>query len=196
MAFGFMLGLSRNLFHSSLKLSSGIWEKNGGFELSGKTVGIIGVGFIGKEVIRLLKPFNCNILCNDIIEQEAYYKIAGVKSATKEEIYKAADIITLHTPFDDSTENLINIEVMKECKKIPYLINTARGGIISEHDLLLALKNGYISGAAIDTYVYEPLDNEEIYKNDKIVCTPHIGGNSKEAVLAMGRSAINNLQIP
>lgn len=194
MALGFMLGLARNLFTSSFELKNGTWNKQGGYQLSEKTVGIIGVGHIGKEVIRLLKPFNCKILVNDIIDQEMYYQEVGVTAASKEEIFQACDIISFHTPLTQETENLVNIESVKNCKKKPFLINTARGGIFKETDLVSALDQGFISGVAIDAYVSEPLDIESIYKDKRIVTTPHIGGNAAEAVLAMGYSAIKNLK--
>ena len=165
MTLGFMLGLSRNLYTSSYHLKEGQWKKNGGFQLTGKTVGIIGVGHIGKEVIRLLAPFNCNILVNDIIDQKEYYNSVNVTHATKEEIFKSAHIISVHTPLDPSTEGLLNLETLKTCENQPYIINSARGGIIKEEDLVPALEKGYISGAAIDAYIAEPLDIEEIYKH-------------------------------
>ena len=194
MALGFMLGLARNLFTSSFELKEGNWNKQGGYQLSEKTIGIIGAGHIGKEVIRLLKPFNCKILVNDIIDQEEYYQEVGVAAVGKEKIFQECDIISFHTPLNQETENLVNIESVKSCIKKPYLINTARGGIFKESDLVPALDQGFISGVALDAYISEPLDIESIYKDKRIVTTPHIGGNAAEAVLAMGYSAIENLK--
>ncbi len=194
MTLGFMLGLSRNLFLSAFHLQSGNWVKDGGFQLSEKTIGVIGVGHIGKEVIRLLEPFNCRILVNDIVEQKAYYAANNLIEVSKEEIFREADIITVHTPLSNETKSLFRIDTLKTCTKIPFIINTARGGIVEESDLIEAIEMKYISGAAIDVFVAEPLDIQEIYSNKKIVCTPHIGGNAKEAVQAMGISAIENLK--
>lgn len=194
MALSFMLGLARNLYSSSYLLKHGEWVKNGGYQLSEKTVGIIGVGHIGKDLIELLKPFKCQILVNDIIDQDDYYNSVGVKKVSKEEIYEKSDIISIHTPLTKETKNLFCMETFKKCKKNPYIINTARGGIINENDLVPAIEGGLISGAAIDAFLKEPLDIDEILKHPKIVTTPHIGGNAKEAVLAMGMSAINNLK--
>ncbi len=194
MTLGFMLGLSRNLFQASFDMKEGNWNKNGGFQLSGKTIGIIGIGHIGKEVIRLLKPFGCQILVNDIIDQDDYYKKVDVTLVSKDEIYEHADIITIHTPHTSETQNLFNRESFGKCKKTPYIINTARGGIVNQNDLIWALNESLVSGAALDVYEVEPLDQEEIYKNKKIITTPHIGGNAKEAVHMMGLSAIENLK--
>ena len=194
MALGFMLMLARNLYVTSNKLKSGVWEKNGGFQLSGKTVGIIGVGYIGKELVRLLKPFQCKILVNDIIDQSEYYKENGLIEVSKEELYRESDFITLHTPLDETTKNMITLNEMKMMKPSAYLLNTARGGLVVEEDLKIALKNGIIAGAAIDSYLVEPPQDQELLSLPNLICTPHIGGNAKEAVEAMGMSAINHLR--
>lgn len=193
MTLGYMLMLCRNLFITSNELKNGIWNKSGGFQLSGKKVGIIGVGHIGKEVIRLLKPFNCEILVNDIINQEEYYKENNLKEVSKEEIFKTCDIVTIHTPFDSTTDNLINKKVFETMKNSSFIINSARGGIINEDDLKYALQNNLIAGAAIDAYLEEPPTDKELLCLPNLICTPHIGGNAQEAVEAMGLSAIKHL---
>ncbi|MGH2278589.1 phosphoglycerate dehydrogenase [Aliarcobacter sp. ERUVET-7] len=194
MTLGYMLMLCRNLFITSNELKNGIWNKSGGFQLSEKRIGIIGVGYIGKELIRLLKPFNCEILVNDIINQEQYYKENNLKEVSKEEIFKTCDIVTIHTPFDSTTDNLINKKVFETMKNSSFIINSARGGIINEDDLKYALLNNLIAGAAVDAYVEEPPSDKELLSLPNLICTPHIGGNSREAVEAMGLSAINHLK--
>lgn len=194
MTLGYMLMLCRNLFVTSNKLKNGIWDKSGGFQLSGKKIGIVGVGYIGKELVRLLKPFGCEIYVNDIIDQDKYYRENGLIEASKEEIYKTCDVVTIHTPFDDSTKDMINIEIFKMMKRSSFIINSARGGIINEYDLKFALQNKLIAGAAIDAYIEEPPTDSELIKLESLICTPHIGGNAKEAIEAMGLSAIENLK--
>lgn len=194
MVLGYMLMLVRNLYITSNQLKNGIWNKSGGVQLSEKTIGIVGVGHIGKELVRLLKPFRCRILVNDIIEQEVYYKEHGLIEVSKETLFKEADIVTIHTPLNKTTENLISLDVMKTMKSSTFLINSARGGIINELDLKYALQNRIIAGAAIDAYVEEPPSDSEFLKLPNLVCTPHIGGNAQEAVEAMGRSAIHHLR--
>ena len=194
MTLGYMLMLCRNLYMTSNQLKQGIWNKSGGFHLSGKTVGVIGVGFIGKEVIRLLQPFGCTILVNDIIEQSDYYREHGLHKASKEEIYASADIITIHTPLDKTTEGMINRNVFTAMKPSAFVLNSARGGIINENDLKHALQNNLIAGAAIDAYAEEPPSDKELLNLPNLICTPHIGGNAEEAVEAMGLSAIHHLR--
>jgi len=194
MALGFMLMFSRNLFTTTNQLKNGTWNKSGGFQLSGKTVGIIGVGFIGKELIRLLKPFGCKILVNDIINQNEYYKEHNLIEVGKEELYKESDIISIHTPQDESTFNFITLNELSKMKDSVYILNTARGGLINEQDLKHALQNNIISGAAIDAYMEEPPTDKEFLELPNLICTPHIGGNAKEAIEAMGLSAIKHLK--
>jgi len=193
MALGFMLMFSRNLFMTSNELKRGTWNKAGGFQLSGKTVGIIGCGFIGKELVRLLKPFGCKILVNDIINQDEYYKQEGLIEVTKEELYRDSDIVTIHTPHNETTDNMVTLDILKSMKQSSYILNTARGGIINEQDLKYALQNGIIAGAGIDAYSEEPPTDREFIELPNLICTPHIGGNAKEAVEAMGMSAIKHL---
>ena len=193
MALGFMLMFSRNLFMTSNELKRGTWNKAGGFQLSGKTVGIIGCGFIGKELVRLLKPFGCKILVNDIINQDEYYKKEGLIEVTKNELYQESDIVTIHTPHNETTDNMVTLDILKSMKESAYILNTARGGIINEQDLKYALQNGIIAGAGIDAYIEEPPTDREFIALPNLICTPHIGGNAKEAVEAMGMSAIKHL---
>jgi len=194
MVLGYMLMLCRNLFITSHQLKKGNWNKSGGVQLTNKTIGIIGVGHIGKELIRLLKPFNCEILVNDIVSQDEYYKLNSLKEVSKEVIFKNCDIVSIHTPYDSTTKNMIDINVLKLMKKDSFIINSARGGIINEDDLKYALQNKLIAGAAIDAYIEEPPADKELLDLENLICTPHIGGNSKEAVEAMGLSAIKHIK--
>lgn len=193
----YMLALSRNLYQNIKNIKQGIWDKKGGMNLNGKTIGIIGVGNIGKELVKLLKPFNCNVLVNDIrydSEQLNFYKENNLREVSKEYLCENSDFITLHVPLIGPIESLVNMKFLEKMKPTAYLINTSRGEIINEEDLLEALKKGIISGAALDVYSQEPPQNRELLELDNLICTPHIGGNSVESVLAMGMSAINGLK--
>lgn len=194
MAICYMTGLARHVFLSAWNLRDGDdWNKIGGFDLSGKTVGIIGVGFIGKEVISLLKPFGCEILVNDVIDQSAYYAEAGVTEVSKKELFTQSDIVTVHTPLDDTTRHLINAETLAMMKPTAYLLNVARGPIVEQVALKSALQDNIIAGAALDVFEEEPCDDKEFLALPNLICTPHTGGSSAESILAMGRSAIGHL---
>jgi len=190
MAVAFMISLCRNVASTSSQLKSGVWNKNGGVQFAGKTVGIIGVGHIGKELIRLLEPFHCRILVNDIVDITDYARSVSASVMSKDALFSAADIITIHTPLTDLTRNLITTTTLQKMKPTAFLINTARGEIVHLADLHAALTNGTIAGAALDTYEIEPPVQFDLLQHPALICTPHIGANSVEAVLAMGRSAI------
>lgn len=193
MTLGNILSLLRNLYVSSNLLSKGVWKKDGGVQLSNKTIGIIGVGFIGKELIKFLKPFNCTILVNDIVDQSDYYTKNGLINSTKEEIFEKSDVVTIHTPLTKDTFHLINEDTLKKMKDGVVVVNSARGGIVDEVALLNALNNNKIRGAALDVYEIEPPVNDSLLSSPKLICTPHIGGNAQEAIFSMGMSAINHL---
>ncbi len=193
MTLSFMIGLNRNLYGSSLDLRRGAWLKDGGRDLSSCTVGIIGVGFVGKEVAMLLEPLGCQILVNDIIDQAEYYQAHGLKEASKEDIYTGADVITVHTPLTDLTRGMVDAAVLDGMKPDAYLINAARGGIVNQEDLKQALIEGRIAGAALDVFELEPCPDQELLGLANLWPTPHIGGSSAQSMLAMGRSSIYHL---
>jgi D-3-phosphoglycerate dehydrogenase len=193
MAVGFMLALSRNLYITSNQLKKLVWNKNGGYQLSDKKIGIIGLGNIGKEVITLLKPFGCDFLVNDIIDVEDFAKTNKLKLCSKDEIYQYSDIISVHTPLTPETTNLFNEKTFTLMKTSAFLINTARGEIVNQAHLKSALQNHLIAGAALDVYDVEPPIDEKFLTLSNLICTPHTGGNSYEAVVNMGKSAINHL---
>lgn len=194
MTLAFMICLARNIYRTSLELKGGNWNKSGGFDLNGKTIGIIGVGNIGKEVVRLLKPFKCKILVNDIVDQANYYRKNKLLETSKDAIFLNSDVVTLHTPLTDETRHLVDKRVLSMMKTGAFLINTARGDIVKTEDLKWALKNEILSGAALDVYEEEPPVDRELLMLPNLLCTPHIGGNSYESILSMGRSAIGHLR--
>jgi phosphoglycerate dehydrogenase-like enzyme len=191
---GLIIGLLRNICLTSFKMQNGVWFKDGGFRLSGKTVGIIGVGNVGKDLVSLLKPFNCRIMVNDIIDQEQYYQDNCLVNSTKQDIFKQADIITVHTPLTEKTRNMINSNSIGLMKKSAVIINTARGGIINFPDLKKAVISQRIAGVGLDVYDKEPPEDTEFLTHPNVIATPHIAGNSVEAVNAMGIAAINNIK--
>ena len=190
---GFMLGLSHNIFLKGIPLKSGHWDKNGGIQLSNQSVGIIGCGNIGYKLIELLKPFNCNILVNDIEDRQSLIKPHQAQQVSKEEIFNKCQFITLHTPLTQDTKYLINKKTLKSMRNDAFLINTARGKLIDQEALKQALLNQEIAGAALDVYELEPPIDKGFLSLPQLITTPHIGGNSVEAQLNMGRSAIKHL---
>ncbi len=189
----FMIMLSRNLYTGSNGLKNGVWNKNGGFSIIGKTIGILGLGNVGKKLVEFLKPFNCKILANDIEDRTQYANENNVRLVDFETLFTQSDFLTIHTPLTSVTSNLVTLKQMNLMKRNSYLINTARGSIVNEQDLIKALNSKLIAGAALDVYSEEPPNNLELLGIHNLITTPHICGNSIESVLAMGRSAIKNL---
>lgn len=195
LALGAMLGLLRNVVVTSRLLARGEWHKHGGTQLSGKTVGVVGVGHIGKEVVELLRPFGCRILGCDILDLSDWYADRGVEAADWPTVVRESDVITLHTPLTPLTHHMVDDQVLRAMKPESILINTARGPIVRQQALHRALAEGWIAGAALDVYDGpEPPTDQAFLALPTLLCTPHIGGNAREAVLAMGHSAIDHLE--
>lgn len=192
----FILGLVRGGYFSSLNVSKMEWVKARCEQLKGKKIGIIGLGHIGKDLVKLLKPFNVEIWGNDIEDRSSFAKENNIKLAEKDDIFSSCDVITLHVPKTELTSNLINKQTLSRFKHGSYLINTARGGLINEEDLLDALDDDRISGAAIDVFSIEPVESKRLATHPKLINTPHIGGSAKEAIRLMGESAISGLIKP
>ena len=190
---GFMLGLCRNLFTAGFKLKNSVWDKDGGHQLSGKTVGIIGCGHIGSDVVRLLSPFGCNILINDIVSKEDFCLEQGISEVSLNEVLKKSDIITLHVPLTELTRQMVNESFFQRMRSTAFLVNTCRGEVINQGSLKNALSKKVIAGAALDVFIEEPPTDIELLSLPNLMVTPHIGGNSREAIEAMGRSAIDHL---
>lgn len=194
MTIGFMLTLVKNMYQSSLLLHKSEWKKNGGQQLTEKTIGLIGFGHIGQEVARLLAPFNCKILSYDILDKSIEAKKLNVKLSSVEEIISESDIISFHVPFMDSTKYYFNQSFLNNLKKCPIVINTSRGGIVDENVMIEALKKNKVLAYGVDVFEEEPCHNVNLLAFNNVFCTPHIGGNTSEAVMLMGESAVNQLR--
>ena len=184
--------LHRAVFANS-EVRNGKWYQVKGRQLSDCTFGIIGCGHIGKDLIKLLKPFDCKILAHDILNFKEFYEKNMVKSVGIEELIKKSDVVTLHLPLDDSTKNIMNEERLQMLKSSAVLINLARGGLIDEAILKKMLLEKRIAGAALDVFEIEPPIDKELLTMDNVLITPHIGGSTEEAILAMGVAAIDCL---
>ena len=190
----FAINLLHRVEFASTEVKNEKWYQVKGRQLSDCTVGIVGCGHVGKDLVKLLKPFNCNILAHDILNFNNFYQENSITAVGIDELIKKSDVITLHLPLDDSTNNIINKDRIQMMKKDAILINLARGGLIDEDALKIAIVENKIAGAALDVFAVEPpIDNEFALMNNVLV-TPHIGGSSEEAILAMGMAAINSLE--
>lgn len=187
------IALFRKIPQCVREVNDGTWRQIMGGHLSERTVGIIGCGHVGKDLGRLLKAFGCRVLAHDIRDISAYCAEAGVESCDRESLLSQADVVTLHLPLDESTRNIIAAPELVLMKPTALLINAARGGLIDEVALKTALLGGAIAGAALDVFANEPPEDRELIGLDTVLVTPHIGGSAEEAILAMGRAAIDGI---
>jgi len=175
---GLMLTLLRSVQLSNLEMRDGKWHRFFGRRLSEVTIGIIGLGRIGTGVLKHLKGFsNPRVLVNDIYAIKDKDKEFNVEWVDKDTIYRQADIITIHTPLTVKTKNMIKKKQLKIMKRDAIIINTARGGIINEHDLYDVMQDGHLSGAAIDVFDSEPY-NGELLEIKRCILTAHMGSMS------------------
>lgn len=175
---GLMLTLLRSVHVSNAQMHQGKWQRILGRRLAEVTVGIIGVGRIGTRVLRRTRAFGTpGILVNDIMPNYELNREFKLEWVAKEQIYKEADIISLHLPLTPLTKNMIRREQLTSMKSDAVIINTSRGGIVNEHDLYDVLNAGHLSGAAIDVFEHEPYAGK-LAEIDRCLLTAHMGSMS------------------
>ena len=189
----FAIALLHRTVFANAEVRKGEWYQVKGRQLSDCTVGIVGCGHVGKDLVRLLKPFNCKILAYDILDFKEFYAENNVTPVGLDDLIKNSDVVTLHLPLDDSTKNIMNQERLQMLKSNAILINLARGGLIDEATLKEVLIDNKIAGVALDVFEIEPPIDPTFAAMDNVLITPHIGGSTEEAILAMGMAAINGL---
>ncbi len=194
MVISFAVAMLRHIPAAQKEVQSGTWKQKVGGLLSGRTVGIIGCGFIGKDVVKLLQPWGCTLLANEILNFPEFYSQYGVFPVGLEELLQRSDIVTLHVPLDDSTRNILSAKRLGLMKQTAVLINTARGELVDEKVLKMMLMEKRLAAAAFDVFTTEPPDDSELLSLPNFLATPHIGGSAEEVILAMGRAAINGLE--
>ncbi|XP_013409158.1 D-3-phosphoglycerate dehydrogenase-like [Lingula anatina] len=175
--------LSRQVPQANDSLRAGRWDRKKfmGSEIFGKTLAIVGLGRIGKEVATRMQSFGMRTIGFDPIIPADVVAEFGVEWMSLEELWPLADYITVHTPLIPKTKNMINAEVFSKCKKGVKIINVARGGIVDEEALLEALNAGKCGGAALDVFIQEPPKDFTLVQHPLVVSTPHLGANTTEA---------------
>ena len=192
LAIGHMLALARFIAISNYTMRDGQWNKKKyeGIELSGKTLGIIGMGRIGKSLAKKAKALGMKIVYNDMFgkQDELSYEFLEV-----DELLKTSDFISLHVPYDKEKGSLIGKSQFNIMKDGVYLINCARGKVVEEAALLEALESGKVAGAGIDVFEEEPTKNKELVNHPKVSVTPHIGAATKEAQERIGEEVVTTI---
>lgn len=186
---GLILAMSRNIVKAHLKLKQGVWNeefyeyRHCGDELSGKTLGLIGFGRVGAEVAKRARAFNMRIISYDPYVSIEVMASLGVEKVELENLLRESDIVSIHARLTPETRQLIGEKELRSMKPNAILINTARGEILDERTLLKALREGWISGAALDVFESEPLPPDHPFMElENVIITPHIAGASKQTV--------------
>ena len=188
---GFMFALARNLYKASSTMKAEKWEKKAfeGDEIGGKTLGLIGIGNIGKEV-----AIRANALGMTVIAYDPYVKEAeDVKLVTLDDVLAHSDYISLHLPRTKESADMIGKPQFEKMKTGVRIVNCARGGILNEAALYEALTSGKVAGAALDVYAEEPPTDWKLAKLDNVICSPHIGAATKEAQARVGTEVAEKL---
>lgn len=191
----FAIAMLRHVPAANREVLAGTWRQHVGGHLSGRTVGIVGCGHVGKDLAPLLRAFDCPILVNDIRDYREFYEQHGIEAVDLETLLKRSDVVTLHVPLDGLTRNMLDAGRLSLLKKTAVLINAARGGLVDEGALKAMLKEGRLASAAFDVFAVEPPQDAELLALPNFLATPHIGGSAQEAILAMGRAAIEGLDV-
>lgn len=193
MALCFMIDILRE-FHVSLAgTRNGEWLRVRGRLLRGRTVGVHGCGNIGKEVVKLLQPFDCEILACDRVDYGDFYAEYGVESVSPEDLWARSEVLTVHLPRNSTTVGLYSADVLDRLRPGVYVVNTARGHIFDEAALRERLEDGRIAAAAFDVFAIEPPDDYGLMQLPNMLATAHIGAGAIEAWQAMARSGIRGI---
>jgi D-3-phosphoglycerate dehydrogenase len=181
LAIGLMFALARKIPQAAQSMKQGIWEKKKymGIEIAGKTLGVVGLGNIGRQAAERGVGLKMNVIGYDPHPPKELP--AGVKQASLDEIIAKSDFITLHVPLTAETKGLFGAATFAKMKKGACLINCARGGIVDEDAVIEALKSGQLGGAALDVFAKEPPDPSPLFAEENLIAVPHLGASTKEA---------------
>ncbi|HEY9593234.1 MAG TPA: hydroxyacid dehydrogenase [Spirochaetia bacterium] len=183
LAVAMMFALARDLARADATMKAGTWDKKSfnGVELLGKTLGLVGIGNVGSIVGKRALAMGMSVIAYDPFVTAEKAAGLGFKLASFDDVVRAADFVSIHSPRTEQTKGLFNSRVFSMMKKGAYLINCARGGIVVEKDLIAALDDGKIAGAGVDVYEKEPPEDWSLAKHPRVIASPHIGASTGEA---------------
>lgn len=190
---GCMLLLAHRTMEGNRIIERGGWRQIRGADMSGKTVGIIGLGNVGSQIVKMLRPFNCTVLAFDRI-QRADAIAEGVSYSDLTSVLRMSDFVSVNLPLTDETRNLLNRSALACLRKGAYFVNFARGGLVDQRFLLELFESGHLGGIALDVFEVEPPKFRSL-KSGNYILSPHLGGSSEESVRAMGLSAIEGIRL-
>ena len=193
LALGLMLALARQIPEAVRAVHQGKWPRSAGLSLEGKTIGILGLGAIGKQLARRLAGFDCRVLAFDPCADATFARDNHVELLTMDAAIEQSDFISLHLPLSAETRCLVNDDFLNKMKKGSFLVNTSRGEVIDEDALLRALQSGHLKGAALDAFTIEPPDPKNpLLALPQVIVTPHLGAQTDGATSNMGWLAMKD----
>ena len=193
LALGLILALARQIPEASKAVQQGNWPRLSGVTLEGKTIGILGLGAIGKQLSRRLAGFDCQILAYDPFADQDFAAKNNIRLLPIDEIIAQADFVSLHLPLLPETRELVNAEFLSKMKKGSFLINTSRGEVVDEAALLAVLQSGHLRGAGLDAFSPEPPDPANpLLHLPQVIATPHLGAQTDGATSNMGWIAMKD----
>lgn len=193
LAVGLLLSLARHIPEGAAALRKGNYPRLSGVCLEGKTVGIIGLGAIGKELARRLRGFDCRLLACDPAADRGFAETHGIELLSLEDLLPLSDFVSLHLPLLPETRGLVNQDFLAKMKRGAFLVNTARGEIVEESALLEALQSGHLRGAALDVFAVEPPSPDSpLLALKQVLATPHLGSQTDGATNRMGWMALHD----
>ena len=193
LALGLMLALARQIPEAMNAIRQGEWPRFYGTTLEGKTIGILGLGAIGKQLARRLAGFDCRILAYDPFADAEYAKAHQIELVEQDELLAQSDIVSLHLPVLEETKDMVNKDFLSKMKKGSYLINAARGELVNEKDLIAALQSGHLKGAGLDAFREEPPDpSNPLLALPQVIAVPHLGAQTDGATSNMGWMALED----
>jgi D-3-phosphoglycerate dehydrogenase len=193
LTFALLLCLVRKVPILDRKTKEGQWPRSNGTELYGKTIGILGLGAIGKAVTRRAFGFSMKVLAYDPFINREFAEEKGIVPVDFETLIREADFLSLHLPLTDETRNIISANVIQTMKKGSFIVNTARGGLIDENAAYEFLVSGHLGGMGLDVFEEEPPQKSPFFELDNVVLTPHTGAHTAEATEAMAEMSVQNL---
>lgn len=192
-AFALILNAARQVTQAAVETRAGNWPRIFATDVYGKTLGIIGLGNIGKQVALRAKGFNMRVIAFDFYPDEKFAAENGIEFVSMDSLTQESDFITLHTPLTDETRNLFDSARLKRMKKSAFLINVSRGGVVNEQDLYQALLDNVIAGAAADVFEQEPLAEHPLFTLNNFIPTSHIAGYTDGAISAIGERCVQQI---
>ena len=193
LAMGLMIALVRGVVANHNRVQAGVWERIAGIELAGKTLGIIGLGRIGKKVARRAQAFNMRVIAQDIAPDRYFAKENQIQFVERETLLRESDVVSLHVPLTPLTRHMMTHDTFSQMKPGAFLINTARGAVVETESLIRALDEGHLRGAALDVHPAEGAIESVLKNRSDVITTTHLGAYTHDSLRYTTEMAVDSI---